>query len=197
MLSSHCAAVPGSYQRQPELIVLPSTNPIGEIGSRYTINVHDENRLSLPILIFLDKRWCSLVYDVYWLAGWLLICCFDDQITLSMGNVAEGSWWSRWKRWWVRTSRANHRSMWQRFAVLRVKRQKASLNRQPSASTYGRGGSFLSKHQSHDIEADGQCNTHDGSSGKSGTLLQISYFTDKFAVHNILQYYFGTGEDNK
>ncbi len=32
------------------------------------------------------------------------------------------------------------------------------------------------------------------SSGRPGTLLQISYFTDEFAVHNILQYYFGTEE---
>jgi hypothetical protein len=42
------------------------------------------------------------------------------------GNVAEGSW-CQWRWWWVRTSRANHKSMWQNFGVLRVKRQKVSL----------------------------------------------------------------------
>jgi hypothetical protein len=64
--------------------------------------------------------------------------------------------------------------MWQRFfKALRVKRQKAS------ASNCGGGG------------------TRDGLSGRPGTLLQISYFTDESAVHNILQYYFGTGEDNE
>jgi hypothetical protein len=40
--------------------------------------------------------------------------------------------WKRWWRWWVRTSWANHKSMWQR---LRVKRQKVGLNRQPIAYT--------------------------------------------------------------
>jgi hypothetical protein len=57
------------------------------------------------------------------------------------------------------------------------------------------GGSVLTQHQSRDMETDCQCNTHDGSSGPPGTLLQISYFTHEFTVHNILQCYFGTGED--
>ncbi len=39
----------------------------------------------------------------------------------------------------------------------------------------------------------GQRNTRDGSSGQPDTLQKI-YFTDEFAVHNILQYDFGTGE---
>jgi hypothetical protein len=59
----------------------------------------------------------------------------------------------------------------------------------------GEGGSVLTQHQSCDMKMDSQCNTHDGSSGQPSALLQISYFTDEFAVHNILQYYFGTGED--
>jgi hypothetical protein len=46
-------------------------------------------------------------------------------------------------------------------------------------------------------ETDGQQNTRDRSSGQSGALLQISYFKGEFTVHNILQYYFGTWEDNK
>jgi hypothetical protein len=47
------------------------------------------------------------------------------------------------------------------------------------------------------METDNQRNTRNGSSGRSGAQLQILYFTDEFTVHNILQYYFGTGEDNE
>jgi hypothetical protein len=43
---------------------------------------------------------------------------------------------------------------------------------------------------------DGQHNPRDGSSGQPGPLLQFHSYRD-FAVHNILQYYFGTGEDDK
>ncbi len=60
----------------------------------------------------------------------------------------------------------------------------------------GGGGSVLTQHQSSDTETDGQRKTRDGSSYQPGALLQISYFTDEFTVHNILQYYFGTGEDD-
>jgi hypothetical protein len=52
---------------------------------------------------------------------------------------ADGRRWSRWRWWWVRTSQARHKSMWQRFGVKRVKRQKASLNRKPSAYICGWG----------------------------------------------------------
>jgi hypothetical protein len=48
------------------------------------------------------------------------------------------------------------------FGVLRVKRQKASLNRQPIAYTHWGGGSVLMQQQSHDTEMDGQRNTQDG-----------------------------------
>ncbi len=42
---------------------------------------------------------------------------------------------------------------------------------------------------------DGQHNTGDGSSGRSGALLQISYFKDQLAVNNILlSYFLGLGE---
>jgi hypothetical protein len=75
-----------------------------------------------------------------------------------------------------RTRWANHKSRWQHFGVLRVKRQNATLNRWPGASMC-RGGSVLTLHQSHDMETDSQRNTCDGSSGQPGTLLQISYFT--------------------
>jgi hypothetical protein len=44
---------------------------------------------------------------------------------------------------------------------------------------------------------DGQRNIRDGSSGQPSALLQISNFTDEFGVHNILQHYLGTVEDNK
>jgi hypothetical protein len=39
--------------------------------------------------------------------------------------------------------------------------------------------------------------TCDGSSVQPGALLEISYFTDEFALCNILQYYFGTEEDDE
>jgi hypothetical protein len=54
------------------------------------------------------------------------------------------------------------------------------------------GGSVLTQHKPRDLETHGQHKTRDGLSGLPGTLLQISYFTDEFAVRNILQYYFGT-----
>ncbi len=63
------------------------------------------------------------------------------------------------------------------------------------------GGSVLTQHQPHDTEMDGQCNTHDGSSGRPGALLEIEYFTDEFAVHSQYTIFhniiFGFGEDNE
>ncbi len=66
-----------------------------------------------------------------------------ELLTLTPGDGGDGRRWSRWQWWWVRTSRANHKSMWQHFWVLRVKRQKVSLNRWPIAYTVGGG---LSSH---------------------------------------------------
>jgi hypothetical protein len=43
----------------------------------------------------------------------------------------------------------------------------------------GGGGSVLTQHQSRDTEMDGQHNTRDGSSGRPGALLEISYFADE------------------
>jgi hypothetical protein len=76
--------------------------------------------------------------------------------------------------------------------VHRVMLQKASLNSDP-VPIPGGGGSVLTQHQSHDPEMDSQCNTRDGSSGRPGTVLEISYFTDGFAVHNILNIILGLG----
>jgi hypothetical protein len=45
------------------------------------------------------------------------------------------------------------------------------------------------------LETDGQCDSCNGSSGLPSALLQISYSTGNLQ-HNILQYYFGTGEDD-
>ncbi len=56
------------------------------------------------------------------------------------------------------------------------------------------GGSVLTQHQTRDTETDGQRNPRDGSSGQPCALLEISYFTDEFAVCNILQHYFETGD---
>jgi hypothetical protein len=61
----------------------------------------------------------------------------------------------------------------------------------------GGGGAVLTQHQSSDTETDGQRNTRDGSSGRPGALLDISYFLDKSAVRYILHYYFESWEDDK
>ncbi len=118
-----------------------------------------------------------------------------ELLTLPSGNVAEGRCWSWWWWWWVRTS-------WVHVTLFRgtgVKHQKASLNRRPSAYTLG----GLSSHPSPvtDTETDSQCKTRDGSSGWPSALLEISYFTGIFyrwtVVRNILQHYFGSGEDDE
>jgi hypothetical protein len=74
-------------------------------------------------------------------------------------------------------SPANHKSMCQGLGVLRVKRHKASINRQPHCLYMRGGGSVLTQHQSRDTEMDSQRNTHNGSLGWPCALLQISYFT--------------------
>ncbi len=84
------------------------------------------------------------MYDVYWLAGWLLIWCYVDQNTLSPGKVAEGSLWSRWWWWWVRTSQANHKSISQSFGVLRVSAKKPVYICKLMPLCEGRGSQFSS-----------------------------------------------------
>ncbi len=77
-----------------------------------------------------------------------------ELLTLYLGMLQKGVdevSENEWKWWWVRTNRANHKSMWQHFGVLRVKCQKVSLKRQPSAYTF-RGGSVLTQHQSSDTK---------------------------------------------
>jgi hypothetical protein len=97
---------------------------------------------------------------------------------------AEGRSW-RWWRWlWVRTNRANHKSMWQRFGVLRVKCQKAGLNRRPLPILRG-GGSVLTQHQSRDKETDGQHDTRHGSSGRPSALLKMSCFSSSCSTPKI------------
>jgi hypothetical protein len=44
-----------------EVIVLPSANPIGEIGSGYPTNVYDGDRLSLSSIWFLKKRYYHFI----------------------------------------------------------------------------------------------------------------------------------------
>ncbi len=116
-----------------------------EIVSGCPTYVYDGNRLLLLIL-----RQKVALSDV-----WSLLTCW---MVVDMGIkirylqvvspvVAEGSWWSRWRWWWVRPSWASHKSMQQGFEVPRVKRQNAILNRRPSAYTYrgGRGALFSPK----------------------------------------------------
>jgi hypothetical protein len=50
----------GAYTRGTEVYVLPSANPIAEIGSEYFANVYHGNGILLPIL-----RQKILWYDVY------------------------------------------------------------------------------------------------------------------------------------
>jgi hypothetical protein len=65
--------------------------------------------------------------------------------------LADGRCWSQWRWWWVRTSQANHKSMWQSYGVLGVQHRKASLNRQPSAHIAG-GGARASPNTSYVIQ---------------------------------------------
>jgi hypothetical protein len=110
-----------------------------------------------------------------------------ELLTLTPGNVADGRSWSQWRWWWVRTSQADHKSMWQHFGVLRVKCQEANLNRWPCAYT-------CIQHQTRDTETDSQRNTHDGSSGWPGALLENSIFYRWIAVCNILHILLGLGK---
>jgi hypothetical protein len=45
-----------------EVIVLPSANLIGEIGSGYPTNVYDGNRLSLPLLTQKMAQSCGMMF---------------------------------------------------------------------------------------------------------------------------------------
>ncbi len=55
-----------TYKNSRELTVLPSASLIlDNIGFIYPFYVYDCNRPLAPIL---RQRWCSLMYDVYWLA---------------------------------------------------------------------------------------------------------------------------------
>ncbi len=89
--------------------------------------------------------------------------------------------------------------MWQRFRVLRVKRQKVSLYRQPSAYTVPAGVGGL---RSHPTPVTWHGNRQSMQHlwwviTLAGALLQFAHLTDEFVVHNMLQYYFGTGEDDE
>ncbi len=77
--------------------------------------------------------------------------------------------------------------------VLRVKGQKASLNRGPIAYTAGGGGLVLTQHQSGDTEMDGQRNTRDRSSGRPGALLEISYLTGECSTSHFTIIFGGLG----
>ncbi len=137
--------------------------------------VYDGNRLSIPntkTKIVLSAAWSLLT------ARWLLFRGL--KILLLQGRLQMGEVEVDEDDEWVRTSRANHKSMWQRFRVLRVKRQKVSLNRRPIAFTCWGGGGL----GSHPTPVTGYGNrrsrkTHNGSPGWPSALLEISYFTDE------------------
>ncbi len=111
-----------------------------------------------------------------------------ELLTLSPGNIAEGSW-SLWRWWWVRTSRANHKSMWQHFGVLRVKHQKTSLNRRPIPSTCRGGGGLCSQPISVTWHGNGWSMQHSRRVIRPAWRTATNFmFYSKFAVHNIFLY---------
>ncbi len=55
----------GGFQlvhRKNRKIVLPSSNPVGEIGSGYPTNIYDGNSLSLPILRQKMAKSCGMMF---------------------------------------------------------------------------------------------------------------------------------------
>jgi hypothetical protein len=92
----------------------------------------------------------------------------------------------------VRTSRVNHKSIREHFGVLRVKHQKASLDRRPSACTCKKGAWF-SPNTIHVIQK-WTVNATDGSSCKPGVLLEISYFTGVLQYLIFYNIIFGLGK---
>jgi hypothetical protein len=109
------------------------------------------------------------------------------------GWQCRGEKWSQWRWWWwVRTSHADQKSMWERFGVLRVKRQKLGLNRRPNAYTAG-------PHPLPNLmmgEMDGQHDTCEGSSRSPGALLEILKISHDCSIPNILYIIiFVSGED--
>jgi hypothetical protein len=118
------------------------------------------------------------------------ITCKKELRTLTLGNIAEGRWWSRWRWWWVRTSRANHKPMWQHFGVLRVKHHKANLIRQPSAYIC-RGGGVSSHLTPVTWYRNGRSKQHSRSVIRPTWRTARNFiFYKRTAVRNILQYYF-------
>ncbi len=53
-----------------DLLSRPPLTQLENIGSVYPLYAYDSNRPLAPIL---RQRWCSLLYDVYWLAWWWLM----------------------------------------------------------------------------------------------------------------------------
>jgi hypothetical protein len=96
----------------------------------------------------------------------------------------------------VWTSWANHKSMWQRFGVLRVKHQKASFNRWPIAYTCRGGGAWY--HLTPITwYRNGQSMQH------LRWVIRLTWCTARnfifyrwIAVRNILQHCFWSGEDD-
>jgi hypothetical protein len=76
------------------------------------------------------------------------------------------------------------------FGVLRFKRQKAGLNRQPGAYTCGRGGAWFSPNTSHMMQKRTVNATLRMGHQADPAHCYISYITDEFTVHNIIQHYF-------
>ncbi len=57
-----------------------------------------------------------------------------------------------------------------------------------------KGGLVPTQHESREKETEGQCNTHDGSSGRPGALLEISYFRGKLQYEIFYNIILGLGK---
>ncbi len=118
-----------------------------------------------------------------------------ELLTLTPGNVAEGRSWSRWWWWWVRTSQANDKSMWQSFGVLWAKCQKVYIGN-PVPILAGKG---LDSHATPVMwYGNGQSTQHLRCVIRLTRRTARNFiFYSRTAVHNILQHYFRSEEDDK
>ncbi len=112
----------------------PDKGPVGQIKgllSRHVYSIKESWKAALCLTSKGQKAACQRKSTT------------DKKERIAFSN---SRWWCRrenWSRWWwwwrVRTSHADHKSMWQCFGVLGVKQQRVGLKRQPNAYTAGGG----------------------------------------------------------
>ncbi len=115
----------------------PEGGPVGPNKGLLSWHVYSKRRAGKQLLVWLKKGQK---------AARQIKSITDKKERIAYSN---SGWWCRWEKWrqwrwwWVRTSRANHKSMWQRFGVLRVQHQKVGYNRWPIAYTAVAGGGLV------------------------------------------------------